>query len=65
MTELERGHKSYTDEAWQAAFDSLASADSSEELGAQDLELLARSAYMLGRDDDYVSGLERAQALLR
>jgi DNA-binding CsgD family transcriptional regulator len=60
MTELERGHKSYTDEAWQAAFDSLASADSSEELGAQDLELLARSAYMLGRDDDYVSGLERA-----
>ena len=29
-------------------------------MGAEDLELLARSAYMLGRDDDYVSGLERA-----
>jgi hypothetical protein len=26
----------------------------------QDLELLARSAYMLGRDDDYVDALERA-----
>jgi tetratricopeptide (TPR) repeat protein len=29
-------------------------------LGASDLELLARAAYMLGRDDDYVSVLERA-----
>ena len=29
-------------------------------LEAEDLELLATSAYMLGRDDEYVSGLERA-----
>ena len=35
-------------------------ADSAEPLGAEDLELMARSAYMLGRDDEYVAGLERA-----
>src|SRR5215210_3738406 len=29
-------------------------------LGAEDLELLATSAYMLGRNDDHVSALERA-----
>ena len=29
-------------------------------MGAEDLELLARSAYMLGRDEDYVLRLERA-----
>ena len=29
-------------------------------MGAHDLELLATSAYMLGRDDDNLSGLERA-----
>ena len=29
-------------------------------LGAEDLELLATSAYMLGRDDDVLSALERA-----
>jgi DNA-binding CsgD family transcriptional regulator len=42
------------------AHESLVRADREEPLGAEDLEVLARSAYMLGRDDDYVSGLERA-----
>lgn len=58
--ELERGRASYVDEAWAGAFDALSRADEVEPLGPDDLELLARSAYMLGRDDDYVSGLERA-----
>jgi hypothetical protein len=58
--DLERGRKSYRDEAWLNAFDSLARADRIEPLGAEDLERLARSAYMLGRDDDYVGGLKRA-----
>jgi DNA-binding CsgD family transcriptional regulator len=35
-------------------------ADRAAPLGPDDLELLARSAYMLGRDDDYVAALERA-----
>jgi DNA-binding NarL/FixJ family response regulator len=46
--------------AWQAAYDSLSSADRAIPLGAEDLELLATSAYMLGRDDDYLTALERA-----
>jgi Flp pilus assembly protein TadD len=35
-------------------------ADQATPLGTNDLELLARSAYMLGRDDDYVRALEPA-----
>jgi len=43
------------------AYESLSRADRALPLGAEDLELLATSAYMLGRDDEYVSGLERAR----
>lgn len=57
---LERGRDAYAREAWLDAFEALTSADGCGELGAGDLERLARSAYMLGRDDEYVSGLERA-----
>jgi DNA-binding NarL/FixJ family response regulator len=60
VTELERSHESYAKRAWQAAYESLSTADRAIPLGAEDLELLATSAYMLGRDDDYVSALERA-----
>ena len=60
VPDLDLGRTSYTDEAWQRALDSFASADRNEPLAAEDLEMLARSAYMLGRDDDYVGGLERA-----
>jgi DNA-binding CsgD family transcriptional regulator len=42
------------------AYESLSRADEADPLQAQDLELLATSAYMIGRDDEYVSGLERA-----
>src|SRR5215213_9958843 len=41
------------------AYESLSRTDRAAPLGAEDLELLATSAYMLGRDDD-MSGLERA-----
>jgi tetratricopeptide (TPR) repeat protein len=53
--ELGRGRESYARRAWVDAYESLSRADD-----AEDLELLARSAYMLGRDDDYRSALERA-----
>ncbi len=46
--------------AWMDAYESLSRADQAAPLGAKDLELLATSAYMLGRDDDYLSNLERA-----
>jgi DNA-binding CsgD family transcriptional regulator len=58
--ELERCRESYATQAWTDAYDSLSRADRAASLGAEDIELLARSAYMLGRDDDYVSALERA-----
>jgi DNA-binding CsgD family transcriptional regulator len=60
IAELERGRHSYARESWRDAFESLSSADRAAPLGPEDLELLARSGYLLGRDDDYVSGLERA-----
>jgi DNA-binding NarL/FixJ family response regulator len=57
---LERGRDAYTARAWADAHEWLALADQAEPLDREDLELLAMSAYMLGRDNDYVSGLERA-----
>jgi len=59
MNELERGRESYTKRAWMNAYKSLSCADQAAPLGAEDLELLATSSYMLGRDDD-LSCLERA-----
>ncbi len=58
--DLERGREAYAKRTWIDAYSLLADADQADPLNAEDLELLARSAYMLGRDDDYVSGLERA-----
>ena len=57
--ELERGREAYARRAWMDAYEALSRADQAAPLGAEDLELLATSAYMLGRDDD-LSGLERA-----
>jgi DNA-binding NarL/FixJ family response regulator len=59
--ELEHGRACYAERAWERAYEALAAADRSLPLSAEDLELLARAAYMLGRDDDYVGALERAQ----
>lgn len=59
-TQLERGRAAYAAHRWAEAFQALAGADDAESLGADDLELLARAGYMLGRDDDYLHGLERA-----
>lgn len=59
-TDLERGRRLYARRAWGAAHESLVEADRAAPLSAGDLGLLATSAYMLGRDDEYVSALERA-----
>jgi ATP/maltotriose-dependent transcriptional regulator MalT len=60
VDELERGRASYAGRAWTAAYGSLSQADQGGSLGGEDLELLATSAYMIGRDDDYLAVLERA-----
>ncbi|MGH3010915.1 MAG: LuxR C-terminal-related transcriptional regulator [Gaiellaceae bacterium] len=57
---LERGRASYAKGAWLNVYEWLSRADEDDLLEPEDLEMLARSAYMLGRDDDYVSALERA-----
>ena len=60
VDELTHGRESYARKAWRHAHESLSGAAQAGSLQAPDLELLATSAYMLGRDDEYVSALERA-----
>jgi hypothetical protein len=60
---LDRGREAYSRRAWMGAYEALAAADRAVVLGADDLERLATSAYMLGRDDDYPAGLQRAYQL--
>ncbi len=60
IDELRRGRESYARRAWRDAYKSLSHADQTAPLGAEDLELLATSAFMLGRDDDCLSSLKRA-----
>ncbi|CAN5219923.1 hypothetical protein BH20ACT13_BH20ACT13_15200 [soil metagenome] len=60
VDELERGRALYVGRAWTDAYESLSRADGADSLGAEDLVLLATSAFMLGRDDVYLGVLERA-----
>src|ERR671925_2120402 len=56
---LERGRGSYARAAWNEAFEELTLADEATPLGAHDLQLLATSAFMLGRVDDFLGLMER------
>jgi ATP/maltotriose-dependent transcriptional regulator MalT len=60
IDELGRGREAYARRAWMDAHEALSAADQAADLGAEDLELLATSAYMLGHDDDFLSSLKRA-----
>jgi ATP/maltotriose-dependent transcriptional regulator MalT len=60
VVSLERGRESYAKKAWSDAFESLSRADEEAPLGADDLVLLAQSAFMLGRDGEFLGILERA-----
>jgi ATP/maltotriose-dependent transcriptional regulator MalT len=60
QSELERGRDSYATRSWTDAYEALSTADRAEPLGARDLELLAITEVMLGRDDDGMRALERA-----
>jgi DNA-binding CsgD family transcriptional regulator len=57
---VSRGREAFARRAWPDAFESLSRADQAASLGAEELELLATSAYMLGRDDEHIRALERA-----
>ena len=58
--ELEKGRESYARRAWADAYTHLSHADRAAPLGAEDLDLLATAAHMLGRDDAVLTDLERA-----
>ena len=57
---LARGREAVGRRAWTDAHAGLSAADAESPLAAEDLELLATSAYMLGRDDEYLDALDRA-----
>jgi DNA-binding CsgD family transcriptional regulator len=58
--DLERGRACCEQHAWADAYRSLSRADRAAALGGDDLELLATSAYLVGRDDEYLNALDRA-----
>jgi DNA-binding CsgD family transcriptional regulator len=58
--EAEQGRDAYARRAWREAHDLLTRAHAQAALRAPDLELLATCAFMLGRDDETVTWLERA-----
>ncbi len=60
VPDLARGRRSFREAAWRDAYEALTAAHEETPLGASDLELLGRAAYMLGHDDDYVTALEGA-----
>jgi len=57
---LERGRDRYAAQAWADAYEALSRADRAEPLAGEDLELLATSAYMIGRETEYLEVLGRA-----
>jgi DNA-binding NarL/FixJ family response regulator len=57
---VSRGREAYARRAWPEAFECFARADQAAPLGPDELELLATSAYMVGRDVEHVRALERA-----
>ena len=59
-SDLEQGREAYEALAWAAAYECLSRADQAVPLRGGDLELLATSAHMLGRVDEWLPLLERA-----
>ncbi len=58
--DLERGRECFRTRRWQEAFAALTIADGAASLAASDLELLATSAHLTGREADYAAALDRA-----
>ena len=59
-THVKRGRECYGRRAWAAAHEALSRADQIAPLTAEDLDQLATAAYLIGRDVDYLTLLERA-----
>jgi DNA-binding CsgD family transcriptional regulator/tetratricopeptide (TPR) repeat protein len=57
---LDRARDQYGQRAWANAYQAFLLADQETPLMTEDLELLAQAAYLVGRDEDYLTTLERA-----
>jgi DNA-binding CsgD family transcriptional regulator len=57
---VELGREHYAQKAWSDAHAALSAADRRAPLAAEDLELLATAAYMIGRQEEYFDTLGRA-----
>src|SRR5262245_45467190 len=57
---LERAREWCRERAWTDAHTTFLCADKETILGAEDLELFAMAAYLVGRDAEYLETLERA-----
>jgi hypothetical protein len=55
-----KGREAYARRAWDEAYRALTLADAAQPLGGEDLELLATSAYLSGRDSEFLKAYERA-----
>ncbi len=55
-----RARDLYNHRAWKGAYEAFSCVDREQTLGAEDLERLALSAYLTGRDDEYLGALDRA-----
>ena len=60
---MARGREAAGRLAWADAYSALSLADRSSSLSPEDLELLATAAYLLGRVEDCLQALQRAQQL--
>src|SRR5438067_119432 len=58
--ELTRGREAYAARTWTAAADAFGAADEQAALGPEDLELLAITLFMLGREEAHYAAYERA-----
>ncbi len=58
--ELERGRESFRRRAWRDAYAQLSAADRGTSVGPEDLERLAVTAHLVGRDDDSADFWTRA-----
>lgn len=62
-SDLQRGRLAYERCEWRTAWEHLARADDRTRLAPADLQRLAVSAFLIGRDDDYVAALEQSHLL--
>lgn len=59
-TAVDRGRELYHERSWRAAYDALAEADRESPLDAEDLEILAFCAYLIGKETESGEALTRA-----